>query len=185
MNAPQGAAIVQADLTILLEVDNPGYEAARDALASFAELVKSPEHIHTYRITPLSLWNAAASGVTPEQVKQSLTENSRYEVPELVLSEVDEYMGRYGRLVLEAGAKEGEYLLRSDDTALLRLVAEQKSIRDFMGDFIDDNHVRISDGARGYLKQALVRIGFPVEDLAGYTPGAPLDINLRRTMLGG
>ncbi|MCA8937017.1 MAG: helicase-associated domain-containing protein, partial [Planctomycetes bacterium] len=112
----RGPAIVQADLTILLEVDHPDYEAARDELAVFAELVKSPEHIHTYRITPLSLWNAAASGVVADNVLAALEKYSRYEVPDLVRTEVIEYISRYGRLVLEL--IDGQYVLRSDDAVL-------------------------------------------------------------------
>ncbi|MCB9934248.1 MAG: DEAD/DEAH box helicase [Planctomycetes bacterium] len=182
MNA-RGPAIVQADLTVLLEVDHPDYEPARDALAAFSELVKSPEHIHTYRITPLSLWNAAASGITAAQVLDALTRYSRYEVPELVRTEVVEYISRYGRLVLDV--HDGRYVLRSDDTVLLKMLAHQKGVEPYFEGFLDDNTALISQSARGYLKQALVKVGFPVEDLAGYTPGAPLDLQLRETTTGG
>jgi DNA excision repair protein ERCC-3 len=174
---------VQADLTILLEVDHPDYEQARDALAAFAELVKSPEHIHTYRITPLSLWNAASSGITADHVLDNLARYSRYAVPDIVRSEVLEYIGRYGRLVLERD--ESGFLLRSDDATLLKMLSHQKGVERYFGDFIDDNTARIDVSARGYLKQALVKIGFPVQDLAGYTTGAPLDVRLRETSVGG
>ena len=177
-----GPAIVQADMTVLLEVDNPDYEPARDALAAFSELVKSPEHIHTYRITPLSLWNAAASGVTAAQVLDALEKYSRYDVPDLVRSEVVEYIGRYGRLVLEE--RDGSYILRSDDAQLIKMVSAQKTVEPWVGDFIDDNTAYVSKNARGFLKQALVRVGFPLEDLAGYTPGTPLEVKLREKTLG-
>ncbi|MEZ5991075.1 MAG: helicase-associated domain-containing protein [Planctomycetota bacterium] len=179
----RGPAIVQADLTILLEVDHPDYEAARDALAVFAELVKSPEHIHTYRITPLSLWNAAASGVVADNVLDALEKYSRYEVPDLVRTEVVEYISRYGRLVLEL--IEGQYVLRSDDATLLKMLSHQKGVEQYFEGMLDENTALIGQSARGYLKQALVKIGFPVEDLAGYTPGAELDIQLRDQTLGG
>ncbi|MCA8944698.1 MAG: helicase-associated domain-containing protein, partial [Planctomycetes bacterium] len=179
----RGPAIVQADLTILLEVDHPDYEAARDALAVFAELVKSPEHIHTYRITPLSLWNAAASGVVADNVLDALEKYSRYEVPDLVRTEVVEYISRYGRLVLEL--IDGQYVLRSDDATLLKMLSHQKGVEQYFEGMLDENTALIGQSARGYLKQALVKIGFPVEDLAGYTPGAELDIQLRDQTLGG
>lgn len=179
----RGPAIVQADLTIMLEVDHPAYEQARDALAAFAELVKSPEHIHTYRITPLSLWNAAASGITAALVLEQLERYSRYAVPDIVRSEVLEYISRYGRLVLERDDK--GFLLRSDDTTLLKMLAHQKTVERYFGEFVDEHAARIDQSARGYLKQALVKLGFPVEDLAGYTPGAPLDIVLRTNTIGG
>jgi DNA excision repair protein ERCC-3 len=179
----RGPAIVQADLTILLEVDHPDYEQARDALAAFAELVKSPEHIHTYRITPLSLWNAAASGITATRVLDDLAQFSRYSVPEIVRSEVLEYIGRYGRLVLDRDA--GGLVLRSDDATLLKMLSHQKGVERFFGDFLDEHTARIDVSARGYLKQALVKIGFPVQDLAGYTPGAALQLALRDTLLSG
>lgn len=170
-------------MTVLLEVDHPDYEPARDALAAFSELVKSPEHIHTYRITPLSLWNAAASGVTAEIVLDALEKFSRYDVPELVRTEVIEYISRYGRLVLEE--REGNYIIRSEDAQLLKMISAQKSVEPWVGEFIDDNTAYVTHGARGFLKQALVRIGFPVEDLAGYTPGSPLEVKLRHKTLAG
>jgi DNA excision repair protein ERCC-3 len=179
----RGPAIVQADLTVLLEVDHPDYGPARDALAAFAELVKSPEHIHTYRITPLSLWNAAASGITAENVLDALTRFSRYDVPQIVRAEVVEYISRYGRLVLDT--RDGRYVLRSDDAVLLEMLSRQKGTQQYFEGFIDPHTALISQSARGYLKQALVKVGFPVEDLAGYTPGAALDVTLRDTTLGG
>ena len=183
MNDRRGPAIVQADLTILLEVDHPDYEAARDALAAFSELVKSPEHIHTYRVTPLSLWNAAASGVTAAAVLDALERFSRYEVPELVRTEVVEYISRYGRLVLDM--LDGRYVLRSDDARLLQMISVHKGVERYIEGFKDEHTALITPAARGYLKQALVKIGFPVEDLAGYTPGAPLAVALRSPTLGG
>jgi DNA excision repair protein ERCC-3 len=183
VNQPRGPAIVQADLSILLEVDHPDYETARDALAGFAELVKSPEHIHTYRITPLSLWNAAASGISAQDVLGALRRYSRYEVPELVTSEVVEYIGRYGRLVLEE--RNGRHILTSRDTQLLAMVVGQKSCARYFDGMLDQHTALLAPGARGWLKHALVKIGFPVEDIAGYTPGTPLEVKLRERTLEG
>src|SRR3712207_9276089 len=100
---PTNPLIVQGDRTVLVEVDNPKYAEARDAIAPFAELEKSPEHVHTYRLTPLALWNARAAGLTPQQVSEALREHSRYPVPPGLLTDLVETMGRYGRLVLRAG----------------------------------------------------------------------------------
>lgn len=179
----KGPAIVQADRSILLEVDHPDYEAARDALAAFAELVKSPEHIHTYRISPLSLWNAAATGLTVEQVMGALTRYSRYEIPEVVSSEIVEYMGRYGRLTLDV--ENGKFVLRSNDVALLKQIANHKLAAKFFEGAIGNDKLIVQPAARGFVKQALVKIGFPVDDIAGYTPGAKLEISLRETTAGG
>lgn len=178
-----GPAIVQADMTILLEVDHEMYAEARDALATFSELVKSPEHIHTYRITPLSLWNAAASGHTPEGVVEALVKFSRYDVPELVISETMEYMGRYGRLVLEK--IDEQFVITSKDVELLSMVAAHKTVSKWFLDMPNENTLPVIEGARGYVKQAMVKLGFPLEDIAGYTPGAPLEINMRKESLSG
>lgn len=176
----RGPAIVQGDMTILLEVDHPDYAPARDALAAFSELVKSPEHIHTYRVTPLSLWNAASSGITAERVLADLERFSRYDVPQIVRTEVAEYIGRYGRLVLEKEVIDGveRFVLRSVDAELLNLLSHQKGVEKFFEAKLDDFRLLVGHGFRGHLKQALVRIGFPVEDLAGYTPGSPLPMHL-------
>jgi DNA excision repair protein ERCC-3 len=179
----KGPVIVQADRSILLEVDHPDYEAARDALAVFAELVKSPEHIHTYRITPLSLWNAAAAGATVDQVLDSLKRHARYEVPLVVTQEIAEQMGRYGRLSL---VREGEqYILTSSDPRLLLQLSRQKALQKYFLEPLDATRLPLAPGARGWVKQALVKIGFPVDDVAGYTPGAPLEIRLREATAGG
>src|SRR6476646_772656 len=98
--APQNPLIVQSDRSLLLEVDNPLYEAARDELARFAELEKSPEHIHTYRITPISLWNAASAGVGADDILGTLERFSKYDLPRNVLTDVKDYVSRFGRVKL-------------------------------------------------------------------------------------
>jgi len=175
--------IVQGDRTILLEVDNPLYTEARDALARFAELEKSPEHFHTYRITPLSLWNAAAAGQTAEDILRSLERYSKYEVPANILFEVRDYVARYGRLKL---VREGEgLLLRSDDPGIIAIALRHRSVRPLVVAPLDATTLKVRADRRGHLKQALLRLGYPVEDLAGYVPGAPLEMALRGKTLGG
>ena len=171
--------IVQSDNTILLETNSPNFEAARDALASFAELVKSPEHFHTYRVTPLSLWNAASAGLQPGDVILRLQTYSRYEIPQNVLMDVQEYMSRYGRLRLLPPAADGSLALHCDDPVLLVEIANHQTVKGLIQKKIDRYSVQIKAGTRGIIKQVLIKIGFPVQDLAGYEDGTPLDIALR------
>lgn len=170
--------VVQSDRTILLEVANPLYTEARDALARFAELEKSPEHIHTYRISPLSLWNAAASGLNAEAILDALTRYSKYDVPGNIQADVRDYVSRFGRLKLRAGPA-GELLLTADDPLLMLEVSRQRKVRQFILEEVDRRTVRVNPAMRGHIKKALVDIGFPAEDLAGYVPGAGLTIRLR------
>lgn len=182
--APDKPIIVQSDRSILLETENPAFEDARDALASFAELVKSPEHIHTYRITPLSLWNAAAAGITAETILQGLERFSKYEVPQNILTEIRENISRYGRLKLYKQAN-GPLVLESEDAMLIAELLNQKSLQPFITGSPDMKRIFVKPDERGNLKCALIKIGFPVEDLAGYVDGAPLEMQLRTQTLGG
>jgi DNA excision repair protein ERCC-3 len=175
--------IVQSDRTLLLEVDHPLHAEARDALAQFAELEKSPEHIHTYRLTPLSLWNAAAAGLDAAAVIDQLRRFSKYDLPPNVVADVREYIGRYGRLKLH---REGTRLvLRSQDAALIAEVAHHKRLQPYLLGQRDERSLLIDPALRGHLKQALVHIGFPVEDLAGYTEGTALAFALRDRSAAG
>src|SRR3990172_4644847 len=162
-------AIIQSDNTVLLEVDNPEFESARDSVAQFSELVKSPEHIHTYKISPLSLWNAAASGLTYNDIHRILKQYSRYEIPEIVLTTIKEQMRRYGLLKLMPEGK--DLILISNDAILLNEIYNTKKIQQFIDRKIDENRLKIKHNYRGHIKQALIKIGFPVEDLAGYEEG--------------
>jgi DNA excision repair protein ERCC-3 len=170
-------AIIQSDNTILLEVDNPEFENARDAVAQFSELVKSPEHIHTYKISPLSLWNAAASGLTYNDIYRILKQYSRYEIPDVVCTAIREQMQRYGLLKLVP--MDGDLLLISKDMILLNEIYNTKKIQQFIDQRIDDTRLKIKKNYRGHIKQALIKIGFPVEDLAGYEDGDFCGIRLR------
>ena len=175
-NPPDGPLIVQSDKTLLLEVDHPRAEQARRAIAPFAELERSPEHVHTYRITPLGLWNARAAGHDAEQVVDALITHSRYAVPHALLIDVADTMDRYGRLTLEkegfADSPEGTRLvLRSTDRPVLEEILRHKKIKPLTGERIDDLAVIVHPSERGTLKQELLKVGWPAEDLAGYVDG--------------
>jgi DNA excision repair protein ERCC-3 len=183
MASPENPLIVQSDKSVLLETDNPFYEEARDGLAQFAELVKSPEHIHTYRITPLSLWNAAASGATPEEMIAVLERYGKYDLPDNVRVDILDYVARYGRIRMEK--RENAIVLTSPDDILITEIANHKEIRPHLGERWDRRTVEVIDGHRGLVKQALIKIGFPVEDVAGYVVGDPFEQRLRDTTLAG
>ena len=181
--SPTNPLFVQGDLELLLEVANPLYEEARDAIAPFTELVKSPEHLHTYRISPLSLWNAAASGHNADEIVTRLRQFSKFPVPPNVIKEVSEAVSRYGRIRLVRFGE--QILLQSDETKLMDEIARSKGVSTFLGERLDANSITVFPEARGLLKMALARLRFPVEDLAGYVEGDPLDVELRAQMLSG
>ncbi len=176
-----GPLIVQIDHTVLLEVAHPDADEARHAIAVFAELERAPEHIHTYRLTPLGLWNARAAGHTAEEIIETLNRYAKFPVPSGVSGEIAETMRRYGRLTIERRDPDetgGDLILRSDSAALMREVASAKKVAPLLSAKIDDLTRVIEPWARGELKQELVARGWPAEDLAGYTPGKHHDIAL-------
>jgi len=168
---------VQSDHTVLVEVDSPRYVEARDALARFAELVKSPEHVHTYRITPLSIWNACAAGVPVESFRQQLRGLSKYDVPRHVEIEIAEYAERYGKLKLTRNHR--GLVLSISAGVLAEELARHQTVASFLGQRIGSQEFLVEPSERGRLKQALIKVGYPVEDLAGYREGEPLEIILR------
>ena len=172
-----GPLIVQSDKTLLLEVDHDQAEACRREIAPFAELERSPEHVHTYRLTPLGLWNARAAGHDAEQVVDTLLTYSRYPVPHALLVDVAETMARYGRLRLESDPLHG-LVLHTTDRAVLEEVLRSKRVRPLVGIRLDDDSVAVHPSQRGTLKQALVKLGWPAEDLAGYVDGEAHPIEL-------
>ncbi len=180
---PANPLIVQSDRSILLEVDNPLYEAARDELARFAELEKSPEHIHTYRVTPLSLWNAAASGTTAGEINAALATYSKFDLPSNVLADIADYVGRFGRVKLLR--EDGRLLLRSDDALLITEIQRNSHVRLFLRGPVDEHTIEVDPAARGHVKHALVEFGYPAEDLAGYVDGAALEFALRPLSVSG
>jgi DNA excision repair protein ERCC-3 len=165
-----GPLIVQSDKTLLLEVDHPRAEEARRAIAPFAELERAPEHVHTYRLTNLGLWNARAAGHDAEQVVDTLIDFSRYPVPHALLVDVAETMSRYGRLQLATHPTHG-LVLQATDKAVLAEVLKSRRTAGLVGDRIDDETVVVHPSERGHLKQVLVKLGWPAEDLAGYVDG--------------
>lgn len=180
---PQNPMIVQGDMSVLLETNSPIYVEVRDALARFAELEKSPDYIHTYRITPLSLWNAASSGMTAEEVCEALLKYAKYPVPESVLIRVREQTGRYGLLKLVK--EEGRLLLVGPDRPTMVQIQKFRSVKPLLKEQLDPLRFLVEEHNRGALKQALIKVEYPVEDLAGYVDGAPLEILLRDKTISG
>ncbi len=175
-----GPLIVQSDKTLLLEIDHERAADCRKAIAPFAELERSPEHVHTYRLTPLGLWNARAAGHDAEQVIDTLLEFSRYSVPHTLLVDVAETMARYGRLRLEKHPTHG-LVLASTDRPVLEEVLRAKKVAGMIGDRIDDDTVVVHASQRGNLKQILLKLGWPAEDYAGYVDGEAHPIALDET----
>lgn len=175
--------IVQSDHTLLLEVANPHSGEARDDLLAFAELVRSPEHVHTYRLTPLSLWNAAAAGVTAEAVLGGLARWGKFPTPDNVRATVLDQMRRFGRIQLVAEG--GQLYLAAADPLLLEEVWRHKSVRLHLAEWAGRQRIRLQPFSRGHVKQALLKAGHPVLDRAGYTPGTPLAMALRETTTSG
>ena len=175
--APDGPLIVQSDRTVLLEVAHPNAEDARHDLSVFAELERAPEHIHTYRITRLGLWNARAAGHTADDMLATLTKYSRFAIPQSVTVDITETVGRYGRLVIERDA-EGVLVLTATDRSVLAEIRRSRKIAELLFEQRDENTVVMQPWARGELKQQLLKLGWPAEDLAGYTPGTPHEIAL-------
>lgn len=184
-----GACIVQRDFTVLLEKDHPGFELARGYLSLYAEMIKMPAHYHTYRITPLSLWNAAAKGTTAEELIESLRFISRWDLPSGVVADVKMWMSRYGALKLLSIKNEPEFLClecRAEDKNVLReLDSEASLINDFKWERVDECHIRFPARYRGLLKQELARLGYPIQDEAGYHSGRELSFSLRSALPGG
>ena len=172
-----GPLIVQSDKTVLLEVDHAQAAEARAALAPFAELERAPEHVHTYRITPLALWNARAAGHDAEQVVDVLENYSRFPVPQALLIDVAETMSRYGRVRLHAHPAHG-LILESDEPPILEELSRGTTGK-LLGARIDENSIAVPPSERGRLKQALLKAGWPAEDLAGYVDGEshPIALN--------
>lgn len=171
-----GPLIVQSDRTVLLEVAHPDAEQARHDLAVFAELERAPEHIHTFRITQLGLWNARAAGHTADEMLETLNRYAKFPVPDAVAIDLRDTVNRYGKLTIIRDAD--GLVLTSSDSAVLQQVARNKRISPMLVGTTSDGSLRVEDWARGALKQQLVKLGWPAEDLAGYTPGTPHDIAL-------
>lgn len=177
MSFGDGPLIVQSDKTCLLEISHPQADAARAALSPFAELEKAPEHVHTYRITPLALWNARAAGFDAEQVVDVLETYSKFPVPQSLLVDTAETMSRYGRLRLQNHPTQG-LILETTERTVLEEVSRHRTIAELLGARIDDDTFSVPPSERGRLKQELLKVGWPVEDLAGYVDGEAHPISL-------
>lgn len=180
---PANPLIVQGDRSVLVEVDNPRYAEARDALAPFAELEKSPEHIHTYRLSNLSLWNAAAAGHTAEQMVDVLRRFSKFPLPSSLPTDISEVVSRYGRVRLEKA--DDKLRLGCEDRPLLEELARQPKVRQYLGEPDGTTGFLVDPAFRGVLKQSLIAVGYPAEDLAGYTEGTALPLQLRTLARSG
>ncbi|MFQ5558815.1 MAG: helicase-associated domain-containing protein, partial [Acidimicrobiales bacterium] len=174
MADPANPLIVQSDLSIMLETAAERAPEARAELARFAELEKAPEHVHTYRITPLSLWNAAVAGMEASQAVSALIGYSKYDVPDVVLTEVTDQMGRYGRLRLVDDIDTAGLALVAREPALLEEVSRSREVGALLGQRLDGNRFAVRRADRGALKQALLAIGWPVADEAGFATGTEL-----------
>ncbi len=180
---PDNPLIVQGDKTVLLEVNNHLYEEARDELGRFAELEKSPEYVHTYRLSPLSLWNAASSGMNEAEIIAILERYAKFALPQNVRREIEDQVGRYGKLKL---IREGDELhLVSEDAYLITEIVNQKKVQPYLLEQLGSLQLKVDPAMRGHLKHNLIKLGFPVEDLAGYTPGSPFALSMRGTTAAG
>jgi len=174
--------IVQSDRTMLLEVDNEAFEDCRGLLSRFAELEKSPEYLHTYKITPLSLWNAASSKMTADEIIEGMETFSKYPIPRNVISEIKEQISRYGKVKLMKD-ETGNLFIVSDERNFLNEIANHRAVQEFI-ESRDADRIIVKKDFRGHIKQALIKIGFPIEDLAGYDEGAEYSFNFRPLMIG-
>ena len=172
-----GPLIVQSDKTVLLEIDHEQAQEARTALAPFAALERAPEHVHTYRITPLALWNARAAGHDAEQIMDVLETYSRFPAPQPLLIDIADTMDRYGRLKLIKHPAHG-LVLETTDRAVLTEIRRHKKIKPMLGAEIDEDSIVVHPSERGRLKQELLKVGWPAEDLAGYVDGEAHPIEL-------
>lgn len=175
--------IVQKDLTVLLETQHPSFESVRELLSQFADLIKSPQNIHTYRMTPLSLWNAAAAGIEYEQIANLLHANSKMDVPAQVYQEIGKIMGRYGLIRLESHEAGLRLVVAGSDT--LQEIAQSEKLQAYLRRRLGSNAYLIDSGWRGIVKQELTRLGFPVIDLAGYEHAEPISVQLKETTSSG
>ena len=182
---PDNPLIVQGDGKVLLETKHPRYEEVRDFLSRFAELESSPEHLHTFRIHPLSLWNAASSGMRRDEIVDGLRAHSKFDVPPDVLTRISETVERYGLVKLVTHPEDPHKFLRLEFATayIAKLVGQVKSIQELL---VEDGrrYWSINAGHRGLFKQRMLLAGWPVEDLAGFLPGDPLPMSLRTDMVG-
>lgn len=180
---PENPLIVQGDSTLLLEVNSPLFREVREALSSFAHLEKSPEYIHTYTLTPLSLWNAASLGITAEIAIDTLEKYTKYPIPQNVLDDIRELMGRFGKISLFR--YDNQIVLKSDDEILLRELMKNPLTAPFAQKMSSGGYIPVKPENRGVIKQAFMELGYPINDLAGFVDGDPYPMKMRETSLDG
>lgn len=180
---PSNPIIIQSDKTLLLEVNNDLYEEVRDQISRFAELEKSPEYIHTYKISPLSLWNAASSGMTSEKIIEVLENYSKYAVPQNVIKDIEHNIQKYGKIKLIR--EDNKLILTCEDRYLMTEILNYKSMDKYILEEVDEHKVIVNDLMRGSIKQFLIKLGYPIEDLAGYIEGTKFETTLRKNTLQG
>lgn len=181
--AKDGPAVVQSDGTILLEVDSPLYEQARDSLMRFSDLVKSPEYIHTFRLSPLSLWNAASCALSAEDVIDNLSRFSRYAVPPNIETFIRDTMAKFG--VTRLMRRDGQLVLMCHDRFVFEEIKRSDKCKPHISEILSEDSLVVEPMSRGTLKEVLIKMGYPCEDLAGYTAGDPLDVHLKDTTVQG
>jgi len=185
MSKPENPLIVQSDMTLLLETTGAFYEPARDFVCQFAELRKSPEYLHTYGITSLSLWNAASVGITFQEITDGLKKFSKYAIPPHVLTEIRELLGRFGKIQLIKKDDTGDLILISKDQYAILEILSSPQAKALIAQQLSPNELLIRPDSRGLIKQVLIKLGHPVQDLAGYVDGAPLPFEFRESTLKG
>ncbi len=176
-------ATIQSDGTILLEVNNPYYEDARDMIMRFSDLVKSPEYIHTYKLSVLSLWNAASCGFTPEEVIEGLNQYSRYPLPENIIVHIYDTMKKFG--IIKLTRENDRFLLTSSDEFIMEEIRRSDKMLPHIEKVTGKDSLIIKPHTRGLVKQILIKLGYPCEDLAGYTRGDPIEMSLRKNTADG
>jgi DNA excision repair protein ERCC-3 len=175
--------IVQSDKTLLVEVNNVLYTEVRDKLSRFAEIIKSPEYIHTYKISPLSLWNAASSGMCFEEIIEILEKYSKYDIPQNVIKDIEDNINKYGKIKILRDGK--DLIIKSEDKYIMKEIANYKAIQKYFKEKIDDVTYKIDENIRGEIKHSLIKLGYPVEDLGGYIEGKAYDMSLRKLTSSG
>jgi len=175
--------IVQSDKTLLVEVNNVLYTEVRDKLSRFAEIIKSPEYIHTYKISPLSLWNAASSGMCFEEIMEILQKYSKYDIPQNVIKDIEDNINKYGKIKILRDGK--DLLIKSEDKYIMEEIANYKAMQKYFKEKIDEVTYKIDKNIRGEIKLSLIKLGYPIEDLGGYIEGKTYDMSLRKVTLSG
>jgi DNA excision repair protein ERCC-3 len=175
--------IIQSDKTLLVEVNNVLYIEVRDKLSRFAEIIKSPEYMHTYKISPLSLWNAASSGMCFEDITEILQKYSKYDIPQNVIKDIEDNINKYGKIKILRDGK--DLLIKSEDNYIMKEIANYKAIQKYFKEKIDDVTYKIDENIRGEIKHSLIKLGYPVEDLGGYIEGKAYDMSLRKLTSSG